>query len=98
MHLLSAMCHNALTDLLLPGIISSDLFESERQMSIPSFVIGIWLAIISVVGAILLCGVFGMTVYKVSKWDFRRLDGVTTRRFVPAALVLILLAAAIVQD
>ena len=66
-------------------------------MSIPLFIIGIWLATICVVGAILLCGVLGMTVYKISKSDFRWLYGVTARRFVPAALVLILLTAAIVQ-
>ena len=42
-------------------------------MSIPSFIFALWISTISVAGAILLFGVSGMGIYKVTKWSLRRL-------------------------
>ena len=46
-------------------------------MSIPLFILEIWLANICAVAAIFLCGVFGMAIYKAGKWTLRRLHEVT---------------------
>ena len=51
-------------------------------MSISSFIFGIWISTICVVGAILLCGVLGMAVYRVTHWDFRRIYGAATAALV----------------
>ena len=42
-------------------------------MSIPSFIFGIWISTICVVGMILLCGVFGMVLHDAGKWTLHRL-------------------------